>query len=115
MPPQAHLIPAVAVDDTGNVHGFTGTTQSIENSHIVHNTRNTCNGSLIDFVLYLFVNKEHKLVDSQELELVQIQDATRETAKQRVVKKFIRTKCLRQLQLMNRAENNSPIHLDLPR
>ena len=46
MPPQAPLIPAATVYDTGYIHDLTGTTQAIENSHIVPNTQNTYNSSL---------------------------------------------------------------------
>ena len=109
LPPLCHR---VGNDDSdGNVHDFTGTTQSIENSHIVNNTRNTYNRSLTDFMLYLYVNFEHKLVSTEELDLAAAQDALRGTPKQRAAKKFIRNECLRQLLLMNRTENNSPIHL----
>ena len=101
-------------DSDGNVHDFTGTTESIENSHIVNTTRNTYNRSLTDFMLYLYVNLEHKLVSSEELDLAAAQDALRGTPKQRAAKKFIRNECLRQLLLMNRTENNSPIHLSGP-
>ena len=109
IPPLRHR-----VGDDGNVHDFTGTTESIENSHIVTNTRNTYNCSLTDFILYLYVNLKHKLVSSEELDLAVAQDALRGTPKQRAAKKFIRNECLRQLILMNRTENNSPIHLSGP-
>ena len=75
----------------------------IEHSHIVPNTRNTCHRSLTDFILWLFVNKVHKLVNSEELDLAKLSDKTRPTAKQRAAKKFQRNECTRHLQLLNRA------------
>ena len=112
LPPLRHRVGDNNSD--GNVHDFTGTTESIENSHIVNTTRNTYNRSLTDFMLYLYVNLVHKLVSIEELDLAAAQDALRRTPKQRAAKKFIRNECLRQLVLMNRTEKNSPIHLSGP-
>ena len=50
-----------------NVHDFTGTTQSVEDSHVVTNTRNTYNHSLTDFMLYLFSNSNIKLIGIESL------------------------------------------------
>ena len=112
LPPLRHRVGDNNSD--GNVHDFTGTTESIENSHIVNTTRNTYNRSLTDFMLYLYVNLVHKLVSIEELDLAAAQDALRRTPKQRAAKKFMRNECLRQLVLMNRTEKNSPIHLSGP-
>ena len=80
MPPQAPLFPAADnanANDNSNVHDFTGTMQLIENSHIVPNSCNTYHCSLTNFMLWLFVNKVHKLVNSEELDLEKISDGAR--------------------------------------
>ena len=97
-----------------DVHDFTGTTQSVEDSHIVTNTRNTYNRSLTDFMLYLFSHAVHKLVDTAPLlEAIAIDDAKR-TAKQREARRAFRAECTKQLKQMNRMEQNPPIHLSGP-
>ena len=52
-----HTAAAPTAAPAEEIHDFTGTTQSVENSHIVNNTRNTYNRSLTDFIdlaLFLF-------------------------------------------------------------
>ena len=102
---------AVAAED---VHDFTGTTQSVEDSHIVTNTRNTYNRSLTDFMIYLFSNSVHKLVDTAPLIEGKAIDDARRTAKQREARRAFRAACTMQLKRMNRVEQNPPIFLSGP-
>ena len=106
-PAQAAARAAPAED----IHDFTGTTQSIEDSHIVTNTRNTYNRSLTDFMIWLFSFSRDKLVRQEALIAAKEQDDQRPTLKQRNAKKWFRAECLRQLRRMNRVEGNSPIYL----
>ena len=103
----------VATSDD-NVHDFTGTTQSVEDSHIVTNTRNTYNRSLTDFMIFLFSHAAHKLVDTAPLIEAKAIDDGRRTTKQREAKRAFRAACLVQLKKMNRIEGNTPIHLSGP-
>lgn len=96
------------------IHNFTGTTQSIEDSHIVYNTRNTYNRSLTDFMIWIFSFSCDKLVRQVVLIAAKVQDNQRETEKQQKAKKKFRAECFRQLRRMNRVEGNSPIYLTGP-
>ena len=70
------------------IHDFTGTTQSIEDSHIITNTRNTYNRSLTDFMIWLFSFSRDKLVRQVALIAAKEQDDQRPTVKQRNAKKW---------------------------
>ena len=96
------------------VHDFTGTTQSVEDSHIVTNTRNTYNRTLTDFMIYLFTNSNSKLVNIAPLTAAKMVDDARATRKQREAKRAFRKECGQQLRRMNRVEGNPPIHLAGP-
>ena len=96
------------------VHDFTGTTQSVEDSHIVTNTRNTYNRTLTDFMIYLFTNSNSKLVNIAPLTAAKMVDDARATRKQREAKRAFRKECGQQLRRMNRVEGNPPIHLSGP-
>ena len=97
-----------------DIHDFTGTTQSIEDSHIVTNTRNTYNRTLTDFMIYLFTNSNLKLVNIARLTAAKEVDDARQTTKQREAKRAFRAECVVQLKRMNRIEGNPPIHLSGP-
>ena len=97
-----------------NVHDFTGTTQSVEDSHIVTNTRNSYTRTLIDFMLWLFTHSHCKLVNIEPLRAAKLIDDGKRTAKQREAKKDFRAACAVQLKRMNRIEQNSPIHVAGP-
>lgn len=105
-------VAAAAVID--EIHDFMGTTQSVEDSHIVSNTRNTYNRSLTDFMIYLFSSSINKLVDPESLIAAKAIDDQRGTEKQRKAKRAFRAECIRQLKRMNRVEGNPPIHLSGP-
>ena len=96
----------VAVVAPPEVHDFTGTTQSVEDSHIVTNTRNTYNRTLTDFMLYLFTNSNAKLVNIAPLTAAKVVDDARSTPKQREAKRSFRKECGNQLRRMNRIERN---------
>ena len=67
---QEAAVPAASEEvsvPTEDIHDFTGTVQSIEDSHIVSNTRMTYNRTLTDFMIYLFANQNHKLVNIARL------------------------------------------------
>lgn len=98
----------------GEIHDFTGTTQSVEDSHIVTNTRNTYYRSLTDFIIWLFSCNRSKLVNLEALIAAKAEDDQRQTEKQRKTKKIFRAECMRQLKRMSRIEGNSPIHLSGP-
>ena len=97
-----------------NVHDFTGTTQSVEDSHIVTNTRNSYTRMLIDFMLWLFTHSHCKLVNIEPLRAAKLIDDGKRTTKQREAKKEFRAACAVQLKRMNRIEQNSPIHVSGP-
>ena len=94
-----------------DIHDFTGTVQSIEDSHIVTNTRLTYYRTLSDVMIYLFTNSNRKLVFIRKLRAAKKMDDARETEKQREAKKYFRAECVVQLKRMNRVEGNPPIHL----
>ena len=67
---QEAAVPAASEEapvPTKDIHDFTGTVQSIEDSHIVSNTQMTYNRTLTDFMIYLFANQNHKLVNIARL------------------------------------------------
>ena len=109
-PAASEEVPIPAED----IHDFTGTTQAVEDSHIVTNTRNTYNRTLTDFMIYLFTNSNDKLVDIAGLRVAKAVDDARETTKQREAKRAFRAECVVQLKRMNRVEGNPPIHLSGP-
>ena len=97
-----------------DIHDFTGTVQSIEDSHIVTNTRLTYYRTLSDVMIYLFTNSNRKLVNTAKLRAAKRMDDARETEKQREAKKYFRAECVVQLERMNRVEEKPPIHLSGP-
>ena len=114
---QEAAVPAASEEvsvPTEDIHDFTGTVQSIEDSHIVSNTRMTYNRTLTDFMIYLFANQNHKLVNIARLRAAKAVDDARGTEKQRTAKKYFRLECVKQLKRMNRVEKNPPIHLSGP-
>ena len=104
---------AAAVDeDTENVHKFTGTTQSIEDSHIMTITRNSYPCTLTDFMLYLFTNPNHKLVNTVPLTVVKAVDDAKSTTKQQQEAKIaFMVVCVVQLKTMNQIQGNPELHL----
>ena len=97
-----------------NIHDFTGSTQSVEDSHIVINTRNTYNCTLIDIMIWLFAHVPSKLVCIEPLTAAKLIDDSKRTTKQREAKRDLRAACQEQLKRMNRIEKNSPIHISGP-
>ena len=77
-----------------DIHDFTGTTQSVEDSHIVTNTRNTYNRTLTDFMIYLFTNSNLKLVNIARLTAAKAVDDARQTTKQREANRAFRAECV---------------------
>ena len=71
------------------IHDFTGTTQSVENSHIVSNTRNSYYRSLTDLMIWIFSFSPHKLVNQEALIAAKAQDDQRGTEKQRKAKNIL--------------------------
>ena len=69
-----------------DIHDFTGTVQSIEDSHIVTNTRITYNRTLTDIMIYLFTNSNRKLVTIARLRAAKAVDDARGTKKERETK-----------------------------
>ena len=110
----ATAVATTAVPVAEEIHDFTGTTQSVEDSHIVSNTRTTYSRSLTDFMIWLFSFSRNKLVNQEALIAAKAEDDRRETEKQRKAKKGFWAECMRQLKRMNRIEGNSPIHLSGP-
>ena len=80
-----------------NIHDFTGSTQSVEDSHIVTNTRNTYNRTLIDFMLWLFTHSPSKLVCIEPLTAAKLIDDSKRTTKQHKAKRAFKAACTVQL------------------
>ena len=97
-----------------DIHDFTSTVQSIEDSHIVTNTRITYNRTLTDIMIFLCTNSNHKLVNIARLRAAKAVDDARGKEKQHEAKKYFRAECVVQLKRMNRVEGNPPIHLSGP-
>ena len=107
-------VPEEELTNEENIHDFTGSTQSVEDSHIVTNTRNTYNRTLIDIMIWLFTHLPSKLVCIKPLTAAKLIDDSKRTTKQREVKRDLRAACQDQLKQMNRIEKNSPIHISGP-
>ena len=107
-------VPEEASTNEENIHDFTGSTQSVEDSHIVTNTRNTYNRTLIDIMIWLFTHLPSKLVCIKPLTAAKLIDDSKRTTKQREAKRDLRAACQEQLKQMNRIEKNSPIHISGP-
>ena len=93
---------------TGNdnsVLDLTGTTESIEQSHIGSGTRSTHINHLIMLMMYFFDNNPSKLKYITELESANSTNLPRKTTKSR---KQLRDECRRQLLLLHR-DNSEPI------
>ena len=107
-------VPEEELTNEENIHDFTGSTQSVEDSHIVTNTRNTYNRTLIDIMIWLFTHLPSKLVCIEPLTAAKLIDDSKRTTKQREAKRDLRAACQEQLKRMNRIEKNSPIHISGP-
>ena len=107
-------VPEEELTNEENIHDFTGSTQSVEDSHIVTNTRNTYNCTLIDIMIWLFTHLPSKLVCIEPLTAAKLIDDSKRTTKQREAKRDLRAACQEQLKRMNRIEKNSPIHIAGP-
>ena len=99
-------VPEEELTNGENIHDFTGSTQSVEDSHIVTNTRKTYTRTLIDFMLWLFTHKPSKLVFIKPLTAAKLIDDSKRTTKQREAKRAFRAACAEQVKRMNRLEKN---------
>ena len=117
-----NTVPAlvVATDTTTDLGGapnagvldLTGTTQTVEDSHIGASTRKNYIRTLVDFMIFMFDSNIYcsLLIDHEELENAHALDMVMPVRRRRSRKK-LKLMCAAQLKKMTRVLHNSPVRL----